>query len=83
MPIFFYHPRGLNGYLSNFSRHPITVDGATWPTVEHYFQAMKFPDDPARQERIRRARTPTEAKRIAWERGTAVRPDWSVHRNEV
>ncbi|MCS5712405.1 NADAR domain-containing protein [Candidatus Berkiella aquae] len=28
--------------LTNFSRHPVTIDGITYPTTEHYFQAQKF-----------------------------------------
>ncbi|HEY6330074.1 MAG TPA: NADAR family protein [Blastocatellia bacterium] len=79
----FYHPDGQYGFLSNFSRHRIIIDGLSWPTVEHYFQAMKFPDDPARQERIRRARTPKDAKAIAWEQEATPRPDWDEFRNEV
>ena len=83
MAIRFYHPKGNYGFLSNFSRDPILVDNIKWPTVEHYFQAMKFPNDPERQERIRRARTPTEAKRIAWEKGAAIRRDWDEKRDQI
>ena len=42
----FYRARGSYGEFSNFSRHPIDLGGMSWPTTEHYFQAMKF-DDPA------------------------------------
>ena len=31
----------------------IAIDGKVWPSTEHYFQAMKFPGNPAHQERIR------------------------------
>ena len=45
--IWFYNAGDAHGYLSNFYASPITVDGKVWPTTEHYFQAMKFPTNPA------------------------------------
>ena len=32
--------------FTNFYRAPIHVDGCTWPTTEHYFQAQKFVGTP-------------------------------------
>jgi DNA-directed RNA polymerase II subunit RPB2 len=49
-----------------------------WPTVEHYYQAMKFPEDPAWQEEIRRARSPAIAKRMGLDRAHPVRADWEA-----
>jgi N-glycosidase YbiA len=40
--IYFYKVDRPHGYLSNFSPHPIDLDGYCWPTVEHYYQAQKF-----------------------------------------
>jgi ribA/ribD-fused uncharacterized protein len=83
MTIKFYRIKAPYGFFSNFSYHPILVDGVSWPTVEHYFQAMKFPDEPERREQIRVASTPADAKRIAWEAGGRLRPDWDSYRDEV
>jgi len=71
------------GCFSNFSRHPITVDGVTWPTSEHYFQGMKFPHDPERQKLIRTTPSPMQAKRVAWAGDAVVRPDWDRIRDQV
>ena len=49
-----------------------------WPTVEHYYQAMKFPNDPVWQEEIRNARTPAAAKRMGLDRAHPVRADWEA-----
>ena len=78
----FLLPDGPHGYLSNWSAHPFELDGQRWPTVEHYFQAMKFPDDAALQARIRAAATPARAKEVAWST-EAVRVDWKGARDEV
>jgi len=83
MAIRFYRLDEPHGGLSNFSRHPIAMDGVRWPTVEHRFQAMKYPHDEDRRERIRAAGTPREAKQIAWEKGTNRRDDWDLVRDNV
>ena len=66
--------------LSNFSEHPITVDGHTYPTVEHWFQAVKavHADD---HDRIRDAATPAVAKALG--RRVEMVADWHTRRVEV
>lgn len=83
MAIHFYRTNDAYGCFSNFSKHPVVIDGVKWPTSEHYFQAMKFPTEPDRQERIRQASSPTQAKKIAWEPSSKMRPDWDTYRDEV
>ncbi len=61
--------------LAAWSHHPFELDGATWPSVEHYFQAMIFLD-PGLRERIRNASHPREARRIARRRFWKKRRDW-------
>ena len=48
----------------------------TWPTVEHYYQAMRFPLDPEWQEAIRRAPTVAKAKAMGADPSHPVRGDW-------
>lgn len=79
----FYSARGSHGCFSNFSRHAVVLGGKRWPTSEHYFQAMKFPHDPERQERIRKAANPFEAKKLAWEKGVRIRKGWDNARDQV
>jgi len=78
------------GFLSHFHPAPIFVDGETWLTTEHYYQAQKS-HDPAYRQTIREAATPGRAKRLSalpdparptakqsWFRKNAAlpRPDW-------
>lgn len=55
---FYSHNVGTYKCFSNFSPHKVDIDGKIWPTSEHYFQAMKFPDYPEFQEEIRLAKSP-------------------------
>jgi len=83
MTIIFYAPHGPYGFLSNYSPHTIAADGLIWSTAEHYFQACKFPHDPARKERIHAAPSPDLAKKIAWEEEAVYLPDWFDQRVAV
>ncbi len=49
--------------LGTFSAHAILLDDFSWPTAEHYFQAMRFESTDMR-EQIRRAPTPQAAKAL-------------------
>jgi DNA-directed RNA polymerase II subunit RPB2 len=85
--------------FSNFAPIPFQISGAqvpapdgspyadlptqAWPTVEHYYQAMKFPQDPAWQEAIRMARSPEKAKKMGLARDHPARGDWAVVRDRV
>lgn len=82
-PIYFYSKTTTYYELSNFSPHGFQMDGVYWPTVEHYFQAQKFPSAPAHQEKIRQARTPKAAKSLGRSRKIQLRPDWEQVKEEV
>jgi ribA/ribD-fused uncharacterized protein len=81
-PIYFYSRSSDYGWLSNFSPHGFELDDLYWPAVKHYFQAMKFPDDPI-QEKIRRVSSPKEAKKLGRTRSVPIRPDWEEVKEEV
>jgi ribA/ribD-fused uncharacterized protein len=82
MPIYFYSSTDEFACFSNFSRHPIVLDGKHWPTTEHYFQAQKFAGT-AHEERIRRATSPREAKRLGRDRSKELRADWESVKDDV
>lgn len=73
----FFKLAGPYGAFSNFSRHPVTFAGRTWPTSEHAYQAMKF-HDPAIQDRILIAASPSAAARIGRDRSLPLRADWEL-----
>jgi ribA/ribD-fused uncharacterized protein len=71
------------GGFSNFAPSPVVIGGKRYPTVEHYFQAMKFPGDPAWQEAIRVSPTPAKAKQLGTQPDKTVRADWDSVRETV
>jgi ribA/ribD-fused uncharacterized protein len=81
--IYFYSKTNTYYELSNFSPHGFELDGAFWPTVEHYFQAQKFPSHATYQEKIRLARTPKDAKALGRSRNVPLRSDWEVVKDDV
>lgn len=71
---------GKYAFLSNFAQSPFTVDGVTFPTVEHWFQAFKTLD-PQEFRDIAAAETPGKAKRMG--RHVTLRPDWEEVKVDV
>jgi ribA/ribD-fused uncharacterized protein len=70
--------RGFEGryrFLSNFWRAEVWLDTASYPTVEHAYQAAKTIDANERQ-RVKNAPTPGKAKFAG--RRVTLRSDWEV-----
>lgn len=76
----FYEPNDDFGFLSNFYPSPITIEGRTYPTVEHYYQSRKFVHAPDIWQRIVSAPSPDEAFRLSREFASQCRADWEVHK---
>ncbi|MCP4595648.1 NADAR family protein [Neptuniibacter sp.] len=64
-----------NNPLASYSKHVFELDGYEWPSVEHYYQAMKF-GDPKYVEKIRQAANPDEAAKLGKSRWHKKRKDW-------
>lgn len=79
-PILFYGTHQDYLEFSNFYPAEIEVDGKHYPTVEHYFQAAKATNR-REHEKIRRASTPTQAKRLG--QAVGLRGDWESVKIEV
>lgn len=83
MTIYFYSDRTPPyGCFSNFSKHGFDLDGAWWPTSEHYFQAQKFAGT-ARVDLIRQARSPKDAATMGRDRAFPMRADWEQVKDDV
>ncbi len=81
---YFYRANNNFGFLSNFFKAAITVDGEFWHTSEHYYQAQKFPNHPEIRREIRNTKDPGKVKFIAnkkyghlvdWDRWNAEKDD--------
>lgn len=81
MSIEFSSKSNTHQELSNFYPAPFLLEGKIWPSVEHYFQAQKFPTDISLQERIRQAATPQSAKRLGRTKSEHFRTDWNEQRD--
>ena len=71
---------GKWAFLSNFYWNEIEFEGITYPTNEHFFQAMKTLDIDKRRQ-IANCLTPGQAKRMG--RQVALRPDWEEVKEDV
>ncbi|MBL8678278.1 MAG: NADAR family protein [Myxococcales bacterium] len=80
--IYFYSTTDEHGYMSNFARYSIHLDGKRWATTEHYFQAQKFVGTP-HEEEVRAAKTPKEAASRGRERTRPLRRDWESVKDDV
>ena len=63
MTIRFFSQSETHREFSNFAPFWIDLDGARWPTSEHYYQAQKFADLELRKT-IRKAAKPIIAKKF-------------------
>lgn len=80
--IYFYETNKAYGCFSNFSLHPIKLDGVSWPTSEHFFQARKFTEQ-VDIDAVLNAPTPFIAAQIGRERQRSFRRDWEDARDAV
>jgi len=65
----------VNSPLASFSKHGFFLDEKQWPSVEHYFQAMRFDSEDFR-EKIRIAEHPRLAQKLGKSRFKRKRKDW-------
>lgn len=68
--------------LGTFFNAPFTLDELVWPTVEHYFQAMKF-DDQDYLIRVNQAPSPDKARKMGRSRFKKIRQDWAKVKQTV
>ncbi len=83
MEIRFYSKSPDYAWLSNFYEHGgFSLEGKAWKSVEHFYQAKKFPD-PELQRRIQTSDTPLQARKTASNRNLVPREDWDSIKEEV
>jgi ribA/ribD-fused uncharacterized protein len=64
--------------LGTHTLNPFELEGVSWPSIEHYYQAMKFQDtSPAHFEKIRQAQNAKQARRLGRSRFHKIRKDWA------
>jgi N-glycosidase YbiA len=85
MTIYFYKVCDAYGCFSNFSPHPVEIDGIRWATVEHYYQSQKFVGsiDEEVIPLIHAAKTPEQAAALGRDCIRTLRPDWDIAKIQV
>lgn len=63
--------------FGSYSEHGFTLEDKHWPSVEHYYQAMKFSDE-SYQDKIRQAAHPKTARKLGRSRFKKIRKDWAT-----
>ncbi|EFA83796.1 hypothetical protein PPL_02864 [Heterostelium album PN500] len=82
--IYFYRAADAYGCFSNFSDHPVMMDGYIWPTSEHYYQAMKFKTtDIEYYHQIRDAESPARSFKMGNTYAHDKRRDWNQIKDQV
>lgn len=62
--------------LSTYSKFGFVYQDKFWPSVEHFFQAMKYSHDSAYQEKIRESDHPKKARKLGRTWFRRVVKDW-------
>lgn len=89
MPILFFGPTPKEDSSQNFSNqsaHPITVDDVQYKTVEHFIQAQKaklFGDEKTYTEILKKAKTPSSAKKMGGKIEGFVTEVWESKQDEI
>ncbi|CAI2166932.1 9415_t:CDS:2 [Funneliformis geosporum] len=78
----FYRTSRKWGEFSNFYEAEILINGETWSTNEHYFQAQKFTSNPEFQQKIKNFANPRQAAKFG-RKAKGLRPDWEEAKDEV
>mmetsp|Transcript_13986 Transcript_13986/g.19448 ORF Transcript_13986/g.19448 Transcript_13986/m.19448 type:complete len:176 (-) Transcript_13986:40-567(-) len=81
-PIKFYRQNDDYGYFSNFSAHPITINGKEYQTTEHYFQSQKFVGTEY-EDIVIKAASPGESAKLGRNRSFPLRKDWEDVKDEI
>jgi ribA/ribD-fused uncharacterized protein len=79
----FYRVSDAYGCFSNFWNAEIEIDGIKYPTTEHYFQSVKFNNDPEYAEQIRLAKSPMDAAKLGRDKTKTRRSDWDESKYQV
>ncbi len=82
--IWFYDRLSPYYEFTNFYRRPVRINGKTWPTTEHYFQAQKFIGTPF-EEHICKLSSAREAFQFSREPKVQrwIRSDWNTVKDDI
>jgi hypothetical protein len=80
--ILFYKTKEPYGEFSNFSPHPISINGKIYKTTETYFQSQKFAGT-EHEENVRLTPGPRAAAEMGRRRDLPLRKDWEQVKESI
>lgn len=78
----FYSVNQPFGEFSNFSQHPIRINGIQYPTVEHFFQSQKFKGK-SYETKIIKAKTAMKAAELGRSRRVKIVDNWDKKKDNI
>eukprot|EP01065_Artemidia_motanka_P052578 TRINITY_DN9539_c0_g1_i1.p1 TRINITY_DN9539_c0_g1~~TRINITY_DN9539_c0_g1_i1.p1 ORF type:complete len:1254 (+),score=241.51 TRINITY_DN9539_c0_g1_i1:261-3764(+) len=81
-PVRFYGFAGEWGQLCSFWPSQFECRNHSWPSIEHFFQAMKF-EGTSHEDDVRLAPTPEEARARGKDRSRPLRKDWDAVKEDI
>lgn len=79
---FYVSRNNVSDILGSYASYPFFLDELEWPTVEHYYQALKF-NEPEQRQAIQQTPTPEAALELAEQHKKAIRKDWKKVKETV
>jgi ribA/ribD-fused uncharacterized protein len=85
--VILFHQAGAdapNNWLSNMAEYPIQIEDKRYPTVEHYYQAMKAHEfDPELEEKIRTTPSTKAVKALGDKIKNFIKEQWDSKQLEI
>lgn len=78
----FYKAEDSFGFFSNYSNHPILIDGIIWKTAEHYYQGQKHEDQKIIND-IKDAETSAKASKIGRLHNEKIKKNWNEIKDAI
>lgn len=78
----FYSSKAEYGFMSNFARYEVEMNGKVYKTSEHYYQSQKYAGTPW-ETKVSQAEGPMAAAILGRDKTGPLREDWESVKDDV